>query len=190
MASRTDDRALAAAVVRGEPGAAEALFDRVFDWLYSQVCACLDGDHHTAQDIVSESLLSGLRALGGFRGEAALRTWFLRIALRKIVDQKRRRAAEVVSGGDGDLELLLGASRSDRPSPLERLVDEETRQAVREALDSLPSRHKAVLTWKYLDETSVREVASRLNVSPKAAERRLARARAALAAVLRRQRPV
>jgi len=188
MASNDKDRTLAAAVVRGDRDAAEALFDHVFDWLYRQVCARLGGDHHGGQDIVSETLHAGLAALRGYRAEASLTSWFLAIALRKIADRKRRRVAEVIAGNDGELETLLSVSRAPPPSPLENLADEETCGLIREALDSLPDRHRTVLQWKYFDESSVDAVAVRLQVTPKAAERRLARARAALASALRRRR--
>lgn len=188
MAGPQDDRALAAAVVRGEAGAAEALFDRVFDRLYRRVCARLGGDHHAAEDIVSESLLAGLRALPGFRGEGSLAGWFLRIAWRKIADRTRgRRATERPWGGDGDLDGLVADLRAASAGPLERLAEEETRGIVREALESLPFRYEIVLRWRYFEDASVGQVALRLNVSAKAAERRLARARAALASALRRR---
>ncbi len=185
MATREEDRELATRVVRGEAGAAEALFDRVFEPLYRQVCARLGGDHHAAQDIVSTSLLAGLRALSGFRGEATLTSWFFTIASRKTVDLKRRRAVRIVAGGNGELEALVGPA--DSGSSLDSLADAETRLLVQEALGSLPDRHQDVLRWKYFDDSSLAQVARRLQVSPKAAERRLARARVALAAALRQR---
>ena len=187
MSKREEDRALATRVVRGDPGAAEALFDRVFDRLHAQVCARLAGDHHAAQDVVSDSLMAGLRALAQFRGEATLATWFLRIATRKIADLRRRRAIALVGDGDGKLEALLCQSRPREPSPLDRLEDEETRGLVREALTALPSQHRDVLEWKYFGDSDLGQVAVRLNVTAKAAERRLARARRALASELRRR---
>ncbi len=187
MATREEDRELATRVVRGEAGAAEALFDRVFEPLYRQVCARLGGDHHAAQDIVSTSLLAGLRALSGFRGEATLTSWFFTIASRKTVDLKRRRAVRLVAGGNGELEALVGPADSRQTSSLDRLADAETRLLVQEALGSLPDRHQDVLRWKYFDDSSLAQVAHRLQVSPKAAERRLARARVALAAELRQR---
>ncbi len=187
MATREEDRELATRVVRGEAGAAEALFDRVFEPLYRQVCARLGGDHHAAQDIVSISLLAGLRALSGFRGEATLTSWFFTIASRKTVDLKRRRAVRLVAGGNGELEALVGPADSRQTSSLDRLADAETRLLVQEALGSLPDRHQDVLRWKYFDDSSLAQVARRLQLSPKAAERRLARARVALAAALRRR---
>lgn len=193
MATREEDRTLAARVVGGEPGAAEELFEQIFDPLYHQVCARLGGDHHVAQDVVSESLTAGLRALAQFRGDATLATWFFRIATRKIADLKRRRAIAIVSNGDGELEVLLSGSRPRGPSsldhlaPLDRLADEETRGLVQAALEALPAGHRVVLESKYFDDSSLRQLAARLRVTAKAAERRLARARQALAGELRRR---
>jgi RNA polymerase sigma-70 factor (ECF subfamily) len=188
MATGESDRFLAEAVVRGDQGAAETLFDRVFDPLYRQVCARLGGDHDEAQDIVSESLLAGLRGLADFRGEARLETWFTAIALRKVADRKRRRAVLLVSSPDGELERLLAGSRGERASPLQSAADAELQLLVREAVEALPDRHRCILRWKYFDDSSLGDVAVRLNVSPKAVERRLARARTALAAALRQRR--
>ncbi len=186
-----DEQCLREAVLRGEPGAAEALFDRVFDALYSHVCASLGGDHHAAEDVVSETLIAGLRGLPGFRGDSSLLTWFRRIAERKVADRARRRrpeVLEVIVGDNGELDDLLGAARAAGGSALEDLASEELRRLVCKALDDLPPRHGTVLRWKYYDESSLGEIALRLHVSPTAAERRLARARAALATLLRRRR--
>jgi RNA polymerase sigma-70 factor (ECF subfamily) len=188
MAAHERDRTLARAVVDGRRGAAEALFDQVFDRLYRLVCARLGGDHDAAQDIVSESLHNGLRGLRGYRGEASLIGWFAAIAVRRIADAKRRRAARLIREGAGELDALMGVAVAKGVPPLEGLVDDETRALVREAVASLPLRHQTVLQWKYFDESSLDEVAVRLRVTPKAAERRLERARAALAAALRRRR--
>ena len=46
-------------------------------------------------------------------------------------------------------------------------------------LDHLPVRYGNALQWKYIQGLSVREIASRLGASPKAAESLLTRARQA-----------
>src|SRR5512143_272623 len=184
-----DEQGLREAVLRGEPGAAEALFDRVFDALYSHVCASLGGDHHAAEDVLSEALTAGLRGLPGFRGDSSLLTWFRRIAARRVADRARRRRPEVlegVVGGNGELDELVGAARAAGGSPLEDLASEEMRRQVCKALDDLPARHGTVLRWKYYDETTRRDPGPPVHACPTPAGRRLARARAALASLLRK----
>lgn len=187
MATNERDGTLAAAVARGEPGAAEELFELVFDAVYRLARSRLRGDHHAAQEIVSDSLAAGLRGLPRFRAESSLPTWFCRIAERKIIDRKRREASLLAVGGNGELEALLAARPPPEGSALRRLADEETRSIVRQTLASLPDRHREILEWKYYEDSSLRQVADRLGVSPKSAERRLARARARLASALRQR---
>jgi RNA polymerase sigma factor (sigma-70 family) len=52
-------------------------------------------------------------------------------------------------------------------------------QRVHAVLDRLPPRYGRALEWKYLEELSVKEIARRLEVGPKAAESLLTRARLA-----------
>jgi RNA polymerase sigma-70 factor (ECF subfamily) len=50
---------------------------------------------------------------------------------------------------------------------------------IQAALDALPDRYGDVLEWKYVDGLSVKQIAQRLGVGPKAAESLLSRARGA-----------
>jgi RNA polymerase sigma-70 factor (ECF subfamily) len=50
---------------------------------------------------------------------------------------------------------------------------------VQVVLDYLPRRYGDVLEWKYIQGLSVKEIAARLDVAPKAAESMLNRARIA-----------
>ena len=73
--------------------------------------------------------------------------------------------------------------------PLEEIVDlvaqrqhgahELLHRVVEATLDALPGHYGEVLEWKYLDGHSVQEIASRLELGPKAAESLLTRAREA-----------
>jgi DNA-directed RNA polymerase specialized sigma24 family protein len=53
--------------------------------------------------------------------------------------------------------------------PQEDLERRETARLVRVALDFLPSHYGDVLEWKYIQELSVAEIATRLGVTSKAA---------------------
>jgi RNA polymerase sigma factor (sigma-70 family) len=71
----------------------------------------------------------------------------------------------------------LGAVTGDGPE--DALQREEVARFVHVALDLLPGRYADVLEWKYVDDLSVNEIADRLELTPKAAESLLTRARAA-----------
>ena len=69
--------------------------------------------------------------------------------------------------------------RSTREAPDEGLRRRELARLVQVTLDCLPQRYGDALEWKYIQELPVTEIAGRLNVSPKAAESLLTRAREA-----------
>ena len=56
---------------------------------------------------------------------------------------------------------------------------EQVESLVRTVLDYLPGRYGDVLEWKYMHGLSVKEISDRLDVTPKAAESILNRARLA-----------
>jgi RNA polymerase sigma factor (sigma-70 family) len=74
------------------------------------------------------------------------------------------------------LESLGGVSAD---GPHEQLRRQELARLVRVTLDYLPDRYGDALEWKYIQELSVREIAARLRIGPKAAESLLTRARQA-----------
>lgn len=67
-------------------------------------------------DLAQETFLSAFRGLGGYKGEAALRTWLLSIArhtaLRYLEDLRRRRSRET-AGLDAELDLWLAEQAVD-----------------------------------------------------------------------------
>jgi RNA polymerase sigma-70 factor (ECF subfamily) len=61
----------------------------------------------------------------------------------------------------------------------EQLIQEERAGLVHMVLDLLPSHYSNALEWKYLESLSVKEIAERLQMTPKAVESMLTRARLA-----------
>ncbi|MEM6366471.1 MAG: sigma-70 family RNA polymerase sigma factor, partial [Planctomycetota bacterium] len=62
-------------------------------------------------------------------------------------------------------------------TPSDQEDAEQRREDVRAAMATLPERHQVALEWKYVDRCSVRDIAERLDVTVKAAESILFRAR-------------
>jgi DNA-directed RNA polymerase specialized sigma24 family protein len=62
-------------------------------------------------------------------------------------------------------------------NPEQTMLSSEKANLVHLALDSLPPHYGRALEWKYLEDLPVKEIASRLEMSPKAAESLLTRAR-------------
>lgn len=81
------------------------------------------GDAHEAEDVTQETFLRAYRSLGGWRGDAALRTWVHSICRNLCIDRLRARRMRFVS-----LEVL--AEDGLEPS----VAATEARSILREAL--------------------------------------------------------
>lgn len=176
------DRAVARRILGGDQAAFQELFDRFFPRLYRFALARLGGDAETARDVVQQTFCNAIERLDGYRGEAALYTWFCQICRNVVADHFRRR-------GLGATRMVLLEDQPNVRAILDALTapvgDEpetgawhaQLHRIVEATLDALPGRYAEVLEWKYLDGLSVREISARLGLGDKAAESLLTRAR-------------
>ena len=146
--------------------------------------ARLEGDHEAARDIVQQTFCRAIERLDGYRGEAALYTWFHQICRNTLMDYYRytsRRARVVVPLEDlPDVRAVLetlAAPLAEQPETDAWRAD--VRRLVQATVDALPERYGEVLEWKYVDDAPLKAIAQRLGVSDKAAESLLTRARSA-----------
>src|SRR5215510_11371511 len=75
------------------------------------LCFRLLGDAEEARDAAQDTFLKVYRGLGGFRGQAGLKTWIYRIAINQAMNQRRwwrrRRREETIS-----LDITRGESET------------------------------------------------------------------------------
>ena len=72
----------------GDEEAFAALVNRHRRAVYRAVYAAL-GSADEADDVAQEAFVAAFQSLGGFRGDAAFRTWLVAIAWRKALDRRR-----------------------------------------------------------------------------------------------------
>jgi RNA polymerase sigma-70 factor (ECF subfamily) len=134
-----------------------------------------------ADEAAQGTMVQALRRLRTWRGEAALFTSLCTICRNEMAARARRASRQPlsVSADDPDLRATLESLSAVRDQPERVLERADVGRLVQVALDYLPPRYSRALEWKYLDDLSVREIAHRLKVSPKAAESLLTRAREA-----------
>lgn len=178
------DLALARKILAGDERAFRALFDDFFPRLYRFAMIRLDGDRDAATDVVQQTFCKAVEGLDSYRGEAALYTWFCQVCRNVLVDYCRatkRQAERVVLYEDhAHVRAILEAlSAPVTMQPEMQTWQRDVRRLVQATVDALPARYGDVLEWKYIEGWSVREIAARLELSTKAAESLLTRARAA-----------
>lgn len=179
-----DDRETVKQLLRGDEAAFRELFDSYFPKLYRYALARLDGQHDEAVEVVQETFCKVFERLGSFRGEGSLYGWMCRILRNTIVDLYRRRGRELPrvtlledQGAIRDILDSLAASESEEPETLAARSD--VVRLIQATMDRLPGHYGDVLEWKYVEGLSVKSIAERLGIGPKAAESLLTRARKA-----------
>ena len=119
-------------------------------------------------ELIQEIFIACLRELIHFRGESSLQTWMFTIARHKVADFYRAKYAKKV------IHLVTLLDTIELPSGG---TAQDQIHAVRDALQALAPESRELLLAKYLDNKTVRDLASDFSITVKAAESMLFRAR-------------
>ena len=177
------DTELAARAVAGDAPAFEAIMRRHNRLLFRTARSVLKSDAET-EDAVQESYLSAWRALASFKGEAKLSTWLVRIVLNEAFKRVRRRSGKVIS-----LDTALALSEPPPEDSMEADANEQPDQLASRAqlrrlmesrIDELPELFRTVFMLRAVEELSVEEVASALQMPEATVRTRFFRARGLL----------
>lgn len=176
------DLQIAKRVLAGDEAAFQQLFELNFPRLYRFALVRLGGNRDDARDAVQLTFCRGFERLDSFRGEASLYAWLCQVCRNAIADIGRERQREFVpqrsfDEDEGIAAILESLAAPALDEPEARAWRTELAQLIQATLDCLPERYGDVLEWKYVDGLSVKEIATRLGLGPKAAESLLMRAR-------------
>ncbi|MCW5744905.1 MAG: sigma-70 family RNA polymerase sigma factor [Alphaproteobacteria bacterium] len=160
------------------------------DAAYGYACH-LTRDSSEAQDVTQEAFLRAWRYFDGFRGEDA-RPWLLSIVRNTFLSARRSREAPSASLDDADGEIdgaLAGteALAAIPVTPERALLAADARHTIAAALAALPVAAREILVLREIEELSYKRIATMLDLPIGTVMSRLARARAALAAEVRRR---
>lgn len=150
-------------------------------------------DDAEAQDIVQETYLRAFTSLDTFRGDAALSTWLVRIAINTALSAQRTRGRFVPmeqgeeEGGDTWQETLMAMHSADSERPDAMAERSQMRDILQAAIERLPAMYRSVFILRAVEDMSVDEAAFCLGVSGDVVKTRFLRARMMLRAILAEQ---
>ncbi len=155
------DEDLIRRIIRAEPEAARALYDRYGRLVYS-LAQQVVGDAAAAEEITQDVFLLVWEKADTYRVEKArVATWIARIARNRAIDVLRQQRSRD-SRAKGAWEELKKAAEAPAPDPGERMETERLHARVREAVASLPAEQKAALTLAYFQGLTHQEIAAQL----------------------------
>ncbi len=177
------DRDLVKRMLSGQEEAFAEFFDGHFPRLYRFALVRVNYDADAAEDVAQTVMCRAVAKLQTYRGEAMLFTWLCTFCRHEIAEWHSRRGrtqpVDLPEDSPETQAVLESLAAGMGGGPEDELQRKEVARWVQMTLDSLPYPYGDSLEWKYLQGHSVREIAARLQLSPKAAESLLTRARRA-----------
>lgn len=191
---QSDEAALIRELQAGSEEAYAWLIARYHQPIFSLLSRTVQ-DREAAADLTQEVFVKIFRGMSGFHGEASLRTWIYRIALREASNQRRwwtrhkkqevpieQELTETESGAPLPLKDMLVDPAE---SPYDNAVHAQNRARVEAALSKVPEPFRTTLILRELDGFIYEEVAEMQGVSVGTVKSRLVRGRACLRTILR-----
>ena len=163
------DSDLVRRVLAGEVDAYEGLVRKYQERLYWAAWK-VTGNQDDARDIAQDALIRAYRRLDRFDTARRFYTWVYRIAYNLAVDRLRQRSR----AGRSPLPLDI-VDPSEGPDA--GLLGEELRREVREVLEELPARYRALLILRDVDGESGKAISEASGVGHATVRWRIHRAR-------------
>lgn len=139
------------------------------------------GDRHSIDDLMQEVALAVVQQSNSSAGSvpvepAKVAPFLYGVAIRKAANfhrqLNRKSHAKPFQSETTELEV-----KTSDPQPLDWLLKKEQSQSLAAAIDSLDQESREILTLKYTENWSYKQLAEHLGTTEKAVERKLARAR-------------
>ena len=169
-------------VARREEAAVAALYDTYGDDVYRFVYRRVGGRREDAEEITQDTFLSAVALAPTYDGSSSVWTWLCGIAKVRIADFRRREGRKKRVPPD-KLISLEEATRGQVSGEGAQAVTEVAldrygaHQATERIVHSLTDEECEVLLLRYVDELSLREIATSVGRTEKAVEHMVARAR-------------
>jgi len=129
-------------------------------------------DPEQAREIAQEAFLRVWINAGKWDpdGSAMFSTWLRRVVINLSISQRRRRREQISIDAIADLPDL-------QADGFDRMASSHQKRAVQQAMEKLPERQRTALALFYFDDISQIEAAETMQLSPKAFDSLLVRAR-------------
>jgi RNA polymerase sigma factor (sigma-70 family) len=138
-------------------------------------------DSGAAEDIAQDVFVTVFKSILSFNQKSSLSTWIYRITVNKSLDHLRARNRQKTHGFLGQLfHNDTGEAIHDKPNfehPGVQLEQKENARYLFEAIETLPDNQKTVFVLAHIEELPQKDIAEIMNLSVKAVESLLQRAK-------------
>src|SRR5271155_1542031 len=185
-----DETALVASARAGDTQAFSELVKQYERKIY-RLAKHITQNDEDAEDVLQETFLKAYEHLGNFQGNSKFYTWIVRIAVNEALMKLRKRRGDKTVPLDEPLDTGEETVKREiavwEDNPEQQYSQEEMREILDEAVQSLKPDFRTVFLLRDIEELSTEETAETLGISIPAVKSRLLGARLALREKLPRQ---
>ncbi len=167
----SDTRQIMLSVANGDRKAFHQLYELYSDKVYNTALSYVQNEQD-AEEITQDVFTNVFRKAASFKGEATVSTWIYRITINTSLNHiKRKKRLSFLS---------FGISQPEKPDfehPGIILEHKEHAKALFKVIDTLPESQKTAFILSFVEELPRQEVADVMEVSLKAVESLLQRAK-------------
>lgn len=188
--SSQQDHALVKEALDGRQGAFSQLMEKYRNPIHHHIYRMVR-DKTQVEDLVQEIFIKAFSSLKSYSSNYAFSTWLYKIATNHTIDYLRRKKLSTLSidqpmkTKDGEIEYELPDTtyRPDR-----YVLEDQRRELIQEAIDSLPPKYYRVIVLRHQQECSYEEIAKELELPLGTVKAHIFRARELLYKKLRNKR--
>ena len=174
-----DELELVKRAKEGDNKAFEELVKRTQDKIYNLGLKLL-GNKDDVLDLLQETYIKAYESLPKFEGRSSFSTWLYRIAtnfaLMKLRKEKFKKISidEIKEATDGNYKLEIPDWSN---SPYFQYKNEELKEILNEAINSLPPKYKTIFILHDIEGLSIQEISEILSLSIPTIKTRIHRSR-------------
>ncbi|RPI04963.1 MAG: RNA polymerase sigma factor [Ignavibacteriae bacterium] len=167
-------------VIGGEQSAYELIMRKYNKKLYRIVRAYIS-DEDEIEDIIQEAYIKAYEQLPRFEKRSSFSTWLIRIAingaLARLKIKKRFSPIAYDQQNDEGSVLERQIAGPDKETPVDKLMNSELKDILEKAADRLPENYRTVFLMREVEEMSVAETGTFLDLTESNVKVRLNRAK-------------
>lgn len=154
-------------ILRGEKELYEILVRRNNQKLYRIIRSYLKDDAEI-EDIMQDSYVKAFTKLYQFKLESSFSTWLIRIGINESLARLKEKGKRYHLNEQSDnlrSNTILEIPDNRQLNPQDKMVRNETKQILENAIDSLGIKYKTVYVMKEVEEMSLKEIAIALDLT-------------------------
>ena len=160
-----DDEMLVAQFQAGRQNAFDELMKRYKSKIFSYLLRSVR-NYEDAEDITIEVFFKAYRALENWQPKAKFSTWLYKIAANLVIDYHRSKARHPVYALEDMAIPEANLVATDQYSnPVKQVEEKELGSIIREAVDQLSPKQKAVFTLSRYEGFQLKEIAETLGIA-------------------------